>query len=148
MRILAILVILFPLKIWSQASGKDTLMYDLQMNTIEQTLVNSRNITSETFDLKFLLRVLPDNCWYLKLKKDSTFEYIHWSGWGESEGIILEKGKYSIKDNSLNLESGKRNSELKNIEFYLVTSQTDAIDNNITIDCVKDGEFIYCLYHR
>jgi hypothetical protein len=148
MKLLAILVILFPLKIWGQASNNDTLKDDLQFKTIEQILENSKKITSETFDLKFLLRTLPDNGWFLKLNKDSTFEYIHWSGFGNSEGTILEKGKYSIKDNLLNLESENRDSKLKNIEFYLVTSLTEAIDNNITIDCEKEGDQIYCLYHR
>ena len=148
MRLLTILVILLPLKIWGQTSSKDTLTDILQFKTIEQILKNSKNITSETFDLKFLLRVLPDNGWFLKLNKDSTFEYIHWSGWGETEGTILEKGKYSIKNNLMKLESEKKYSELKNIEFYLVTSQNDTIDNNITIDCEKDGDLLYCLYHR
>jgi hypothetical protein len=148
MKLFAILVILLPLKIWGQTLSKDTLTDDLQFKTIEQILEKSKNITSETFDLKFLLRVLPDNGWFLKLNKDSTFEYIQWSGWGESDGTVLERGRYSIKDNLLNLESEKRNSELKNINFYLVTSLTGAIDNNMTIDCEKEGELIYCLYHR
>ena len=148
MKLLTILLLLLPLKIWSQTSSKDTLADDLQFKTIEQVLEGSKKITSETFDLKFLLRALPDNGWFLKLNKDSTFEYIYWSGWGEAEGTVLEKGKYSIKDNLLSLESEKRNSQLKTTEFYLVTSQTESIDNNVTIDCQKNGELIYCLYHR
>jgi hypothetical protein len=148
MKLFTILLILLPFKIWSQLSSTDTLIDDLQFKTIEQILENSNKITAETFDLKFLLRVLPDNGWFLKLNKDSTFEYIHWSGWGESEGTVLEKGKYSIKDNLLNLESEKSDSELKNIEFYLVTSQTASIDNSISIDCQKNDELFYCLYNR
>ena len=148
MKLLIILILLLPLKIFGQSSSKDTVTDNLQFKSIEQIHKDSKKITDETFDLKFLLRALPDNGWFLKLNKDSTFEYIHWSGWGEPDGTILEKGKYSINNNLLKLESEKENSELKNIEFYLVTSQADTIDNNITIDCAKDGEQIYCLYHR
>ncbi len=148
MKLFTILLILLPFKIWSQPSSKDTLIDDLQFKTIEQILESSKKIPAETFDLKFLLRVLPDNGWFLQWNKDSTFEYIHWSGWGESEGTVLEKGKYSIKDNLLNLESEKSDSELKNIKFYLVTSQTVSIDNNISIDCQKSDELFYCLYNR
>lgn len=148
MKLLPILILLLPLKIWSQTSSQDTLSDDLSFQTIEQILENSKKITSETFDLKFLLRTLPDNGWFLKLNKDSTFEYIHWSGWGNADGTVLEKGKYAIKNNSLNLTSEKRNSALKNSKFYLVTSHTELIDNNITIDCQRNGELIYCLYNR
>lgn len=148
MRPLIILILLLPLKIWGQSSSKDTITDNLQFKSIDQILKDSKGITDVTFDLKFLLRVLPDNGWFLKLNKDSTFEYIHWSGWGEPGGIILEKGRYSINDNLLKIESEKKNSELKNIEFYLVISQSDTIDNNITIDCVRDDELIYCLYHK
>lgn len=146
MKLLAILIILLPLRILGQLSNKDSLSNNLQFRTVEEVLKDSEKITSKTFDLKFLLRALPDNGWFLKLNKDSTFEYIHWSGWGET--TILEKGTYSIQDNLLKIVPKKKNSDLKNIEFYLVTSQTDAIDNNITIDCVKDGGHFYCLYHR
>jgi hypothetical protein len=148
MRLFIILILLFPLKDWGQSSSNDIVMDNLQFKSIEQILKDSKKIDDETFDLKFLLRVLPDNGWFLKLNKDSTFEYIHWSGWGEPDGVILEKGKYAINNNLLQIESEKKNSELKNLEFYLLTSQTDAIENNITIDCLRDGEQIYCLYHR
>jgi hypothetical protein len=146
MKLLAMLVFLLPLKIWGQASNKDTLLDDLAFKTLEQVLENSVKITSETFDLKFLLRALPDNGWFLKLNKDATYEYIFWSGYGSSEGTILEKGNYSITDNLLHLESENNHSDLEHIQFYLVSSLTETIDNNITIDCQKASERVYCLY--
>lgn len=148
MRISAIIMILLPLVSWGQTSSKDSITDNFPFRTLEQVLQDSEKISSKTFELKFLLRSLPDNGWFLKLHKDSTFEYIHWNGWSESEGIILEKGVYSIQDNLLTLVPEYENSDLKKIEFYLVTSQTDAIDNNITIDCVQDIGLMYCLYHR
>jgi hypothetical protein len=145
---LLFLLLVFPLEIWGQMSSEDTLTNDLQFLSIEQILEHSKKISSETFELKFLVRSLPDNGWFLKLNKDSTYEYIYWSGFGEPEGTILEKGNYSIKNNRLKLVADKKKSQLKNSKFYLVTAATDAIDNNCTIDCVKDGKVTYCLYHR
>lgn len=148
MRLLIIILLLSPLGVWSQSSVEDTVQDSLPFYSVEQILKDSKNITDETFDLKFLLRSLTDNGWYLKLNKDSTFEYIHWSGWGPPEGTILEKGKYTIHNNLLKIESEKSSGALKNMEFYLATSQTDSMDNNLTTDCVRDGELFYCLYHR
>ncbi len=145
---LLFLLLVFPLEIWGQMSSEDTLTNDLQFLSIEQILENSKKISSETFELKFLVRSLPDNGWFLKLNKDATYEYIYWSGFGEPEGTILEKGNYSIKNNRLKLAADKKKSQLKNSKFYLVTAPTDVIDNNFSIDCVKDGKVTYCLYHR
>ncbi len=146
--IIQIVFLLMPIGMWCQTGVKDSLTDNYPFKSIEQILKDSKKINNETFDLKFLIRVLPDNGWFLKLNKDSTFNYIHWSGWGESDGTIIEKGTYTIIDNRLKLKSNIRKSDLKNIKFYLITSQTDSIDNNITIDCVKDRETIYCLYRK
>ncbi len=141
-------ILLLPMKMGCQTLRADTLSDSSIFKSAEQIVQNSRKITNETFDLKFLLRALPDNGWFLKLKKDATFEYIHWSGWGESEGTILETGTYSILNNLVLIRSTSGNSELENREFYLVTSPTDSIDNNATIDCVREKESIYCLCHK
>lgn len=146
MKLLAMLVILLPLKIWGQVSNKEPLTDNPPFKTIEQLLENSVKITSETFDMNFLIRALPDNGWFLKLNKDATFEYIHWSGYGSPEGTILEKGNYSITDNLLHLESENNKSDLEHIQFYLVSSQTEWIDDIISVDCQKNGELFYCLY--
>lgn len=105
-------------------------------------------IDDETFELKFLVRVLPDNGWYLKLNKDSTYAYTHWSAWGDSDGTILEKGKYEIVKNKIKLYPHKKKSELAKSQFYLVTSESNEIDDNITIDCVETESKIYCLYQK
>lgn len=128
------------LSTWSQSTNP------LHFKSLEEILSGSESITKETFDLKFLLRALPDNAWFLKLNKDSTFEYIHWSGWSETGITVLEKGSYSITDNLIQLKSDKSLSELASRSFYILTSDTKEIDNNITIDCVESDSKIYCLY--
>ncbi len=140
--IIQIFLLILPLKIWCQTPGKDALMDNYKFKSIKEILKDSKKINNETFDLKFFIRVLPDNGWFLKLNKDKTFNYIHWSGWGE-ESSILENGTYSIIHNRIKLESNKKRSALKKNKFYLVISP---IDNDYARDCKLEGEIIYCLY--
>ncbi len=142
------ILVLQSLSGWSQSISNDTTKNSDRFKSIEEILQGSIKINKVTFNLKFLLRALPDNGWFLQLNRDSTFEYIHWSGWGESEGTVLEKGKYNITNNLIKLESNKSNSELTSGTYFIVTSHTNRIDNNITIDCVESDSKIYCLYHK
>ncbi len=132
----------------AQSISADTIQYTPIFKSLEEVLEYSEIINDETFDLKFLLRVLPDNGWFLKLKKNSSYEYIHWSGWGEPEGTVLETGQYSIKNNRLTLKSDSEKSELFSSIFYLVTSGTNEVDNNLNIDCEEYASKIYCLYKK
>jgi hypothetical protein len=119
-----------------------------EFKSLSEILSLSDTIDNQTFELKFLIRVLPDNGWYLKLNQDSSYEYIHWSGWGDSDGTILEKGKYEISKNKIKLHPHGIKSELAKTQFYLVTSETNEIDNNITIDCIEVESKTYCLYQN
>ena len=120
----------------------------MEFKSLEELLAVSETIDNETFELKFLIRVLPDNGWFLKLRNDSSYEYIHWSGWGEPDGTILETGKYEISKNQIKLIPDKKKSELESADFYLVTSTTNEIDNNITIDCEELNSKVYCLFKK
>lgn len=148
MRFVIFTMLLFPALLHSQSIVRDTIDSSDPFMPVENLLESSEKINGETFELKFLIRSLPDNGWFLKLHKDSTFEYIHWSGWGEPAGTILEKGTYTIQDNMLQIVSDKKNSELKKTEFYLITSHNASIENHITVDCAPHNGIMYCLYHR
>jgi hypothetical protein len=81
-RLIIVLMLLFPEYSSGQSTQQDTLTdLDLFFN-IDTLLKSSETINDTTFNVKFSLRVLPDNWWFLQLKKDGTFEYVHWSGWG------------------------------------------------------------------
>ncbi len=116
--------------------------------SLEELLVVSDTIDNETFELKFLIRMLPDNGWFLKLRNDSSYDYIHWSGWGEPDGTILETGKYEISKNKIKLIPDNKKSELESANYYLLTSAKNEIDNNITIDCAELNSKVYCLYKK
>lgn len=148
-RIVIILNFLFlSLTCLSQSNLDNDTTSTVEFKSLKEILAASNIIDNETFDLKFLIRVLPDNGWFLKLNKDSSYEYIHWSGWGDSDGTILEKGKYEISKNKIELHSDHKKSELGKTRFYLLTSESNEIDNNITIDCVETKSKIYCLYQK
>ena len=148
-RIVIILnLILFSLTCLSQTNVDSDTTRTSKFKPLDEILAVSDTIDNQTFDLKFLIRVLPDNGWYLKLNQDSSYEYIHWSGWGDSDGTILEKGKYEIKKNKIKLHPDIKKSELAKAQFYLVTSETNEIDNNITIDCLETASKTYCLYQK
>ncbi len=68
----------------------------------------------------FTLKALPDNSWKLKLYKDNTYKYLHWSGFGGSP-TILDSGRYSINDSKLIIESKIDNNEkgLSTSYFYI-----------------------------
>lgn len=138
-------LLLFSFTCYSQDDTDNDSIVSLFFKSVDELLPQSEVIDNETFDLRFLIRVLPDNGWYLKFNKDSTYEYVHWSGFGDPEGTILEKGKYEISKNKVKLYPPQKKSGLGSIDFYLVTSPTDEIDNNITIDCVESESKIYCL---
>ena len=112
---------------------------------IEVLLKSSQPISNQTFDLKFLLRVLPDNGWFLELRKDSTYEYNHWNGLGRPEGTILENGKYSIENNKIKLHPEGSKNELGSSIFYLIISANDEIQNPFSINCVEPDSVTYCL---
>jgi hypothetical protein len=116
--------------------------------SIENLMQSSEIINAQTFDLQFTLRVLPDNGWFLKFQKDSTYEYIHWSGWGNSEGTILEKGIYNIEMNQIKLNPKGIKRELTSRVFFIFTSISNEIDNNITIHCTESDSITYCLYQK
>jgi len=144
--ILAFLILSLTSK--GQSTADSDTVSTMQLKSLEEILPLSDTIDNETFELKFLIRVLPDNGWFLKLKNDSSYEYIHWSGWGDSDGTILEKGRYEILKNKVKLIPDKKKSELESSDFYLVTSVTNEIDNNITIDCTELDSKVYCLYKK
>lgn len=115
---------------------------------LKKAINESLRIDGVTFDLKFLLRSLPDNGWFLKLNMDSSYEYIHWNGWGDSDGTILETGKYVIKNNRVKLKPDQKKSDLDSITFFLLTSKSMGPDNHIYMDCVESNSQIYCLYQK
>ncbi|MFK7786557.1 MAG: hypothetical protein AB8B56_15660 [Crocinitomicaceae bacterium] len=116
--------------------------------SFNELLSESDIINNETFELKFLIRVLPDNGWYLQLHNDSSYEYIHWSAWGESDGTVLEKGEYEIRKNKIKLHSNEKKSELSKCRFYLLSSESNKVKSNITIDCAGTETKIYCLFKK
>jgi hypothetical protein len=98
--------------------------------------------------VKFSLRVLLDHWWFLQLKKDGTFEYIHWSGWGPKEGNVLDKGTYSIHTNKLELQSENADSDLEKFNYYLIMSQSQKTGQPLSIDCVEHRKRTLCLYRK
>ncbi|MFM9983612.1 MAG: hypothetical protein ACKVOK_00165 [Flavobacteriales bacterium] len=134
----------------SNCSGQDQNSKDsilsLHPIPIESLLASSDTIHHKSFNFKFLIKVLPDNFWYLKLKKNGTYQYIHWSGWGDSDGDVIEEGKYVIDHNQLLLTSRNQDSQLAGYKLYLFTSVSNNIDNNFNIDCVERKSRVYCLY--
>lgn len=129
-------------------TGNDTTTQK-EFKSLSEIIALSETIDNETFDLKFLIRVLPDNGWYLKLNKDSSYEYIHWSGWGDSDGTILEKGRYEVSKNKIKLHPDKKiRSALAKTQFYLVTSESNEMDNHITYNCAEAESKMYCLYQK
>jgi hypothetical protein len=57
----------------------------------------------------FTLRTLPDNTWYLELKKDNTYKYLHWSGFGGNP-TVLDSGTYSLENLKLITKSQIENN--------------------------------------
>ncbi len=112
---------------------------ELKSNTI------SYKDTLITYDIQFVLRSLPDNGWFLKLNKDSTYEYIHWSGWGPNEGEILEKGEYNIKNKILVLKPKTKYKELKTRKFIFIEKGKNEVEDYKKIDCKESEGQIYCL---
>jgi len=131
-----------------QSTISDTTDSFKHFQSLEELLPSSRAIHNETFDLKFLIRALPDNGWFLQLNEDSSYEYIQWSGWGEPEGQIIETGSYNIIHNKLILKSFNAESQLDGLTFSLITSEARDIENHINVDCVEKNAQIYCLYMR
>ncbi|UTW65463.1 hypothetical protein KFE94_12475 [bacterium SCSIO 12643] len=115
---------------------------------LKTALKNSDRIDHVTFDLKFLLRSLPDNGWFLKLNADSSYEYIHWNGWGDTNGTVLETGKYVIKNNRVRLKPDQKKSDLSTTIFFLVTTSSTRIDDGPGIDCLESQGQVYCLYQQ
>lgn len=113
--------------------------------SVRTLLEASKPLHQKTFKLKFLLRVLPDNGWFLQFYKDGHYEYVHWSGWSDHDGII-EQGFYTIENNQVILQSDTEESEFTYYTFYLITSDSKEIDNNISIDCQEHKGTNYCLY--
>jgi len=115
---------------------------------LKKAIKESSRIDGVTFDLKFLLRSLPDNGWFLKLNTDSSYEYTHWTGWGNPNGTILETGTYVIKNNRVKLKPDQKKSDLSTTSFFLVTSKSMEPDNHIYMDCIESNSHIYCLYQK
>ena len=128
----------------SEKENYDQLFHFSSPN-IQTLLAASKPIHDQTFKLKFLLRVLPDNGWFLKFYNDGHYEYIHWSAWRDDGGLILEQGAYTITNNRILLEPDSDESEFTHYTFYLVTTKED-IDNNFSIDCKDSNGTTYCLY--
>jgi hypothetical protein len=131
-------------KIAYEKKNYDALIH-LVYPSIQTLLEASKPLHNETVKLKFPIRVLPDNGWFLKFYTDGHYEYVHWSAWRDDGGYILEHGSYSIDHNRILLAPKSEESEFKHSTFYLVTT-TEYIDNNITIDCKKWKGTTYCLY--
>jgi hypothetical protein len=66
----------------------------------------------------FILKVLPDNSWTLQLKKNKTYQYTHWSGFSDKQGII-DKGTYTIDGDKLILKSTHAEKALDGKTYYI-----------------------------
>ncbi len=110
------------------------------LNSVESILNNSEKINNQTLDIKFRLRILPDNVWILELKSDSTYEYSHISGWGNGS---VEKGTYEIKNNLLLFKSTNDDSDLSSKSFFIIVYK--AVEDESFIDCVNKDSKTYCL---
>ncbi len=139
-------IFLLPSISWSQAKSPSETKKSNNSKALTKHLRKSQVINGETFDLEFIIIRLPDNSWILKLNKDSTFEYIHWSGWSDSDGDVLEYGEYKIKNNLLELKSNEIDSKLNSSIYYIIATKTDKIDGLIQVDCTESASKTYCLY--
>ncbi|MEM7163465.1 MAG: hypothetical protein AAF487_13605 [Bacteroidota bacterium] len=52
---------------------------------------------------KFVMHAGLDNSWNLTLKKDFSYLYEHWSGFGGS--IVIDSGKYTLEGGKIVLQS-------------------------------------------
>lgn len=127
------------------AVGQNTTDTD-SVSTIQKVLSLSDVIDGETFNLEFHFRALPDHAWFLRLRKDSIYEYVHWSGWGDPEGTVIENGKYVISKNQLRLIPNKEKSRLMSTVFYLAAFKKKEVEKIDAIDCQKLRSKVYCLY--
>ena len=110
------------------------------LKSIESMLNNSERINNQTLDLKFRLKVVPDNAWILELKRDSTFQYSYISGLGNGNEI---KGTYEINNNILKFTSINDDSDLALKTYYIIISKT--FETEKFIDCFESDSKTYCL---
>jgi hypothetical protein len=66
-------------------------------------------LIGQGINASFTLGVLPDNFWYLELKKDNNYKYLHWSGFG-GDPTVLDSGKYTLDSTKLTLKSTSKKS--------------------------------------
>lgn len=73
----------------------------------------------QSIKARFLLSIQIDNSWLLKLNKDNTYKYIHWSGF--SGETTLDSGYYKLTDTVLHLNSSVVNNKqgLPNSDYYI-----------------------------
>jgi len=141
---IAIITILLAIGCKGQSYEIDTL--DFQPN--DSIFQASEIIDKKTFSLEFRIRVLPDNFWFLKLNKNSTYEYFYLSGFGGPKETILEEGRYEITENLIRLHPNDKESDLNDRELHIYTSNSTKPGDNVFIDCVKKKSKYYCLYQK
>ena len=118
-----------------------------QTTKTTEILQHSEAIDGQRFELKFVFKTLPDNSWYLQLKKDGTYAYIHWSGFDKDAGTVLESGKYVIVENVVQLTPDKSSGELAKT-YLLVTTPTHEIADVRRIGSAEANGKTYCLVKR
>jgi len=110
----------------------------MQLKPIETSTINN-----EFLKISFNIRSLPDNFWYVELHKDGTYEYKYWSGWGNSEGEILEKGTYEIRENKIYTVTQKKDKNFSLNKLYIFQTQNQKEEN--CPECIFDRTNKYCL---
>jgi len=105
--------------------------------------IKTNKINNEFLEISFNLRLLPDNLWFVEFHKDGTYEYKYWSGWGNSEGEILEKGTYIIRDNKIHTKTQKKDKNFSFNNLYIFQTQNQKEEN--CPECIFDRTNKYCL---
>jgi len=105
-------------------------------------LIILTSTTKSQVKANFVMSFLPDNSWNLKLNKDFSYLYEHWSGFGESPTLI-DSGKYKIEDGKIKFESIKnnKNSSMQLDDEYYFTDLKIKRNQHLLINRRIDKKF-------
>ncbi len=101
-------------------------------------IVSGKNETIND-TIRFTMRVLPDNGWFLTLYPDSEYKYVHFSGFS---GIkIIETGSYTIENKHIIFNSRDNESEFSSMNYYIYKAPKKG-------KYIEDKSKKYCLIIR